>query len=65
MYDSAESMETWAFFRGLCGSNATPMDECDKIDTATINDIKNVAAKMTLDTVYFLKGIEKSEVNNG
>ncbi|MBO5440886.1 MAG: insulinase family protein [Clostridia bacterium] len=65
VYDSAESMETWAFFRGLCGSNATPTDECDKIDTATINDIKNVAAKMTLDTVYFLKGIEKSEVNNG
>ena len=65
VYDSAESMETWTFFRGLCGSCATPRDECDKIDTATIKDVQAVAKKMTLDTVYFLKGIEKSEVENG
>lgn len=65
VYDSAESMETWAFFRGICGSNATPKDECDRIDTATIDDIKAVAEKMTLDTVYFLKGKENTEVENG
>ena len=64
IYDSADSMETWAFFRGLCGSNTTPMDECNKIDSATIEDVKKIAQKMTLDTVYFLKGIEKSEANN-
>ncbi len=64
VYDSAESMEAWTFFRGLCESNATPKDECDKIDTATIDDIKRVAEKMTLDTVYFLKGTEKSEAQN-
>ena len=64
IYDSAESMETWSFYRGICQSYATPMEECNKIDTATIDDIKSVAEKMTLDTVYFLNGIEKSEVNN-
>ena len=64
IYDSAESMETWTFYRGLCQNNATPMDECEKINTATIEDIKSVAQKMTLDTVYFLNGVDKSEVNN-
>ena len=65
IYDSAESMETWAFYRGICQSNATPLDECDKIDTATIEDVKSVAEKITLDTVYFLKGTEETEVENG
>lgn len=65
VYDSAESMEAWTFFRGLCGSKSTPNDECVKIDTATVDDIKAIAEKMTLDTVYFLKGIVKSEVKNG
>lgn len=61
IYDSAESMETWTFYRGICQSKSTPLDECNKINTATIDDIKSVAEKMTLDTVYFLKGIDKSE----
>jgi predicted Zn-dependent peptidase len=64
VYDGAESMEAWAFFRGLCGTKATPYDECGKIDNTTIADIQNVANKITLDTVYFLKGKE-SEVENG
>lgn len=65
VYDSAESMEIWAFFRGLCNSYSTPIDECNKIDTATIHQVKEVAKKMTLDTVYFLNGAEKSEAQNG
>ena len=50
---------------GACSNNSTPIDECEKINTATIDDIKSVAQKMTLDTVYFLNGVDKSEVNNG
>ncbi|MBQ3590069.1 MAG: insulinase family protein [Clostridia bacterium] len=64
VYDGAESMEAWAFFRGLCGTKATPYDECVKIDSTTITDIQNVANKITLDTVYFLKG-KDAEVENG
>lgn len=64
IYDAAESMESWAFFRGICGNNATPFDECKKIDVATIKDVQEVAKKITLDTVYFLKGKEK-EAKNG
>lgn len=64
IYDSAESMETWTFFRGISQNYSTPLEECEKIDTATIDDIKSVAQKITLDTVYFLKGTEKTEVND-
>ena len=57
-------METWTFFRGISQNYSTPLEECEKIDTATIDDIKSVAQKITLDTVYFLKGTEKTEVND-
>ena len=65
IYDSAEAMETWAFFRGLCDISTTPMLECAKIDKTTIDDIKNLASRFKLDTVYFLKGEEKEENANG
>ncbi len=64
VYDSAESMEAWAFFRGLCNTSTTPQKECAKIDDATTKDIQAVANKMTLDTIYFLKG-KSTEVKNG
>ncbi len=56
IYDSAEAMETWVFFRGLCGISTTPVLEIEKVDKATIDDIVNISSKITLDTVYFLKG---------
>jgi len=64
IYDGAESMEAWAFFRSICKNNTTPLDECAKIDKATVQDVQAVANKMTLDTVYFLKDKSK-EVENG
>ena len=63
VYDGAESMEAWAFFRSICNSKTTPLQECEKIDLATIEDVQMIAKRMSLDTVYFLKG--KSEVQNG
>ena len=56
IYDGAEAMEAWAFFRGLCGIDTTPLAESEKIEKVTLKEIKEVAKKMTLDTVYFLKG---------
>lgn len=56
IYDGAEAMESWVFFRGLCGISTTPLLEIEKIDKTTIEDIVAVSKKMTLDTVYFLKG---------
>lgn len=58
IYDSAEAMETWAFFRSLCGISTTPMLECDKIEKTTKKEIQDLATKFKLDTVYFLRGKE-------
>ncbi|MGM9645136.1 MAG: EF-P 5-aminopentanol modification-associated protein YfmF [Eubacteriales bacterium] len=61
IYDSAESMETWSMFRSIGESKClSPVEECKKVDSATASDIANIASKMTLDTVYFLKGEEKN-----
>lgn len=58
IYDSAEAMETWVFFRGLCNISTTPALECEKLENTTKEDIQAMASKMQLDTVYFLKGKE-------
>ena len=58
IYDSADSMETWAFFRGLCGSTSTPLQECEKVLKTAKEEICELCKKFTLDTVYFLKGKE-------
>jgi hypothetical protein len=60
IYDSAESMETWAFFRSLCGVSTTPMKECEKTESATKEEIMEIAKRFKLDTVYFLKGKENA-----
>jgi len=59
IYDSAEAMETWVFFRGLCGIATTPALECEKLESTTKEDVQAMASKMKLDTVYFLKGKEE------
>ena len=62
IYDSAEAMEVWAFFRGICNISTTPYKECEKIENATVEQIRRVASRIKLDTVYFLKG---KEAKNG
>lgn len=61
VYDSAAAMETMVFFRGLCGIKTTPILEIEKVENATIEDVMRVANKITLDTVYFLKGEDKAD----
>ena len=62
VYDSAESMETWSMFRSISTSGCSdPAEECKKVDLASAEDIAKIASKMTLDTVYFLRGEEKND----
>lgn len=65
IYDSAEAMETWTFFRTLCGISTTPSKECDKIESTTIEDIKELSSRFKLDTVYFLTGEGKEVRSDG
>ncbi len=60
IYDSAEAMEAWVFFRGLCNISTTPLLECQKIDLATKADVQALASKFKLDTVYLLRGKESA-----
>ncbi len=60
IYDSAEAMESWVFFRSLCGISTTPMLECEKIEKTTKQEIQDLTSKFKLDTVYFLRGKEKA-----
>lgn len=56
VYDSPRAMEKWALNRTFSGSSLTPMEECARIEGATVNDVVEFAKRITLDTVYFLKG---------
>ena len=60
IYDSAEAMEVWTFFRSLCGVSTTPLKECEKTEMTTREEIQELAKRIKLDTVYFLKGKENA-----
>ena len=60
IYDSADAMETWAFFRSLCGIHTTPLLECEKVSNTTKEEICALTEGFKLDTVYFLKGRERT-----
>ena len=55
-YDSPSAMQSWALTRGLSSNKDLPLDEAEKIEKATIEEISEYAKGITLDTVYFLKG---------
>ena len=56
VYDSPRAMEKWALNRTFFGSSLTLKEECARIECATVNDVVEFAKRITLDTVYFLKG---------
>ena len=56
--DSAESMQAWTFYRSLCGIKALPQSESEKTNNTTIEEICDFANRITLDTIYLLKGEE-------
>jgi predicted Zn-dependent peptidase len=56
VYDSPRAMEKWALNRTFFGSILTLKEECARIECATVNDVVEFAKRITLDTVYFLKG---------
>ena len=55
----SELMETWAFYRSLCGIVTTPLLECEKLEKSTLAEVQELARRIKLDTVYFLKGKEE------
>jgi predicted Zn-dependent peptidase len=61
LYDSAEGLEVWYLRRILSGHILPPEEAAMQIMQLTAEDVAAVAAKMSLDTVYFLKGTADQE----
>lgn len=54
--DSSGSLEAWYMGRMLAGITSSPEEAIDFINTVTKDDIIAFANKITLDTVYFMRG---------
>lgn len=59
--DEPDAMASWALGRQLAGQNITRAEELAQIDAVTKSDIIEIARKITLDTVYFMRGAENSD----
>ena len=56
VFDSSGSIEFWYLRRLLCGVIRTPEEAIELIKKVSREDVIEAANRLTLDTVYFLKG---------
>lgn len=56
--DTLSSVENWCTGQILRGRNLTPAQEVEAMNSVTFEEVKAAAAKVQLDTVYFLTGEE-------
>ena len=54
--DSASALCLWYLSRIIFGNSGTPEDTMKKIEAVTAEEIRAAAAKVALDSVYFIKG---------
>ena len=64
IYDSPRSIESWYFNRVLHGTSISPVDFFKQVEELTVNDVSNIAKKITLDTIYFMNGIGNDGEND-
>ncbi len=57
IYDSPRSIESWYFHRVLNGISVSPVDFFKQVESLSVQDVANIAKKVTLDTIYFMNGI--------
>ena len=59
--DEPESMATWHLCRRLSGrENVTLSEEIEAIESVSREDIAEAAQRITLDTVYFMRGTQSA-----
>ena len=63
--DEPTSLERWYFTRSLFGVEETPEAFLASLSTLTVRDVVRVAKKVTLDTVYFLRGVPSGDFLEG
>lgn len=63
--DSPASLEAWFLTRKLMGSDDTPEGMMEIFERTTKEEVAALARKITLDTVYFMRGtLKESEVED-
>jgi predicted Zn-dependent peptidase len=60
IYDSPAALGHWYLIRSLNGSSQSPLEILETLDNVTIEDVKNLAKKVSLDTIYFMRGTESN-----
>ena len=63
--DNPAGLEAWYLGRVLAGRIESPEEVTEKLQAVGIADIAALARKVTLDTVYFLRGTLKEENKGG
>ena len=61
IYDNPSGVESWYLTRACAGLIASPEESSEALLRLTKEDVMAVAAKITLDTVYFLRGTAEEE----
>lgn len=61
--DSLSAMEAWYLTRSLQGLSLTPEQDCANVDSVTAQNVIDIANAVTLDTIYFLTGINQPQVD--
>lgn len=61
MNDSMRTLEDYYLSQGILGQNQSPEELIACLDKVGIAEIRAVMQKVTVDTVYFLKGAEETE----
>ena len=69
VFDSAGSIEFWYLRRLLCGVMRTPEESIEMIKQVNRDDVIEAAGRVTLDTIFFLKGTnldgdDEDDINN-
>ncbi|MBQ0135837.1 MAG: insulinase family protein [Oscillospiraceae bacterium] len=59
--DLPETIDAWLFGRILDEEVETPEEYADKIMAVTLEEVKEAASTVTLDTIYLLKGTEEAQ----
>lgn len=64
IFDSPVAVERWYLIRFLHGLSETLTDFAETLSTITVSDVTAVAKKLTVDTIYFLRGTQDGEVED-
>lgn len=59
--DTPEDIDSWLFSEFMDDELETPLEHTAKLLAVTLDDVKQAAANVTLDTIYLLRGTEGGE----